>query len=79
VKAVISSDEDLLALDPWRGVRILWPQNFLAAEVGEEPARKTGDLVSPSQRAAAISLGATGGREGFRIKPSSATSTFALG
>ena len=39
---VVSSDEDLLALDPWRGVRILQPRDFLAAETREEASEKTG-------------------------------------
>jgi uncharacterized protein len=28
---IISSDEDLLVLDPWRGIRLLRPREFLAA------------------------------------------------
>jgi uncharacterized protein len=28
-EAIVSSDDDLLALDPWRGVRILRPREFL--------------------------------------------------
>ncbi len=27
--AIVSGDEDLLVLDPWRGVRVLWPARFL--------------------------------------------------
>ena len=27
---IVSSDEDLLVLDPWRGVRILLPAQYLA-------------------------------------------------
>lgn len=34
---IISSDQDLLTLDPWRGIRVLPPRAFLAME-GEEPA-----------------------------------------
>jgi putative PIN family toxin of toxin-antitoxin system len=30
-KAIISSDEDLLTLDPWRGARILRSRDFLVA------------------------------------------------
>lgn len=33
---IVSSDGDLLALHPWRGVRILWPADYLA-EVGDAP------------------------------------------
>lgn len=29
---IVSSDEDLLVLDPWRGVRILRPADYLALE-----------------------------------------------
>ena len=36
---IVSSDQDLLVLHPWRGVRILRPAAYLAAtaERGEEP------------------------------------------
>jgi uncharacterized protein len=30
-KAIVASDNDLLALDPWRGVRILTPAGYLAS------------------------------------------------
>jgi putative PIN family toxin of toxin-antitoxin system len=30
-KAIVSSDEDLLSLDPWRGIRILSPADYVAA------------------------------------------------
>jgi uncharacterized protein len=35
---IVSSDEDLLVLHPWRGVRILRPAAYLAA-VGPDPGR----------------------------------------
>jgi putative PIN family toxin of toxin-antitoxin system len=31
-EALISSDEDLLVLDPWRGIRVLRPSVFLAED-----------------------------------------------
>ena len=35
-RAIVSSDHDLLVLDPWRGIRILRPRDFLATvEEGE--------------------------------------------
>lgn len=34
---IVSSDDDLLVLHPWRGVRILRPATYLAA-VGQDPA-----------------------------------------
>jgi predicted amidohydrolase YtcJ len=40
VKVVGSSDEDLLALDPWRGVRILRPRYFSSAEAREGVSKK---------------------------------------
>lgn len=30
-EVIVSSDEDLLVLDPWRGVRILRPADYLAS------------------------------------------------
>ncbi len=30
-EVIVSSDKDLLALDPWRGIRILSPVDFVAA------------------------------------------------
>jgi uncharacterized protein len=30
-EVIVSSDKDLLALDPWRGIRILSPAEFVAA------------------------------------------------
>jgi hypothetical protein len=30
VETIVSSDEDLLVLHPWRGIRILSPATFLA-------------------------------------------------
>ena len=30
-EAIVSSDDDLLVLDPWRGVRIMRPADYLAA------------------------------------------------
>ena len=32
---LVSSDDDLLVLHPWRGIRILRPRDFLAAAEGE--------------------------------------------
>jgi len=30
-ETIVSGDDDLLVLDPWRGVRILLPADYLAA------------------------------------------------
>jgi len=34
-ETIVSSDDDLLVLHPWRGVRILKPADYLALVVGE--------------------------------------------
>jgi len=47
---IVSSDEDLLVLDPWRGVRILRPRDFLA--VAGKAVGKPSDLVSPGHKGA---------------------------
>jgi len=35
--AIVSGDEDLLVLDPWRGIRVLRPARFLDGFVSGEP------------------------------------------
>ena len=35
--AILSGDEDLLVLDPWRGVRVLRPTRFLEEFGADEP------------------------------------------
>ena len=36
-EVIVSSDEDLLVLHPWRGISILNPAEFITTEPGDRP------------------------------------------
>ena len=36
---IVSSDNDLLILDPWRGIRIMTPAEYVSRSTGRDPGR----------------------------------------